>query len=144
MNLMRCRIVDWYHWLIADHKNHLYGNCEGNENPYKFPTDGLTHPGIPPDSSLLAMVTSLDQTSNCHLRRPRTPQSTDPECTPIRIASSTCWEMKLGNIPRNHLQHWTGEVLLFSHRSPRLHSIIIHHERRFKRYWLCLGIGFLT
>ena len=37
-----------------------------------------TYPGSPPASILLASVTSLDQTSNCHLRNPRTPQWTRP------------------------------------------------------------------
>lgn len=57
-----------------------------------------THPGRPPDSMWLARVTSCDHTSNCHLRRPITPHSTLPECTPTRmlistpVASRTCLE----------------------------------------------------
>lgn len=49
---------------------------------------GRTHPGIPPDSSLLAMSTSQDQTSNCHFLRPRTPHSTEPEWIPMRMSMS--------------------------------------------------------
>lgn len=48
----------------------------------------LAYPGIPPDSSLLAMSTSQDQTSNCHFRRPNTPHSTEPEWIPIRMSTS--------------------------------------------------------
>lgn len=61
-----------------------------------------TYPATPPLSMWLARVTSSLQTSNCHLRRPRTPQSTLPVCMPIRmstfmpVASRTClpeeWE----------------------------------------------------
>lgn len=46
------------------------------------------NPGIPPDSILLATVTSVDQTSNCHLFWPRTPPSTVPVCTPTRMSTS--------------------------------------------------------
>lgn len=56
------------------------------------PTDlkwfSITHPGIPPDSSLLAMSTSQDQTSNCHFLSPNTPHSTEPEWIPIRMSMS--------------------------------------------------------
>ena len=55
----------------------------------KINIESYSYPGIPPDSSLLAMVTSLDHTSNCHFLSPRTPQRTEPEWTPIRIESST-------------------------------------------------------
>lgn len=48
----------------------------------------IPHPGIPPDSSLLAMSTSQDQTSNCHFLRPNTPHSTEPEWIPIRMSMS--------------------------------------------------------
>lgn len=48
-----------------------------------------SHPAIPPDSMWLARVTSLDQTSNCHLYKPRTPHSTLPEWTPILMFKST-------------------------------------------------------
>lgn len=49
---------------------------------------GYTHPGIPPASSMLAMLTSQDQTSNCHFCKPRTPQRTDPEWIPILMSKS--------------------------------------------------------
>ncbi len=62
------------------------GNANLNSNSnIMFPK----YPGIPPDSSLFAMVTSFDQTSNCHFLNPKTPQSTEPEWTPIRMANST-------------------------------------------------------
>lgn len=48
-----------------------------------------TYPGRPPDSMWLAKVTSCDHTSNCHLRRPITPHSTLPECTPTLMLIST-------------------------------------------------------
>lgn len=48
-----------------------------------------TRPGSPPDSMWLARVTSLDQTSNCHFRRPRTPQSTRPVWMPTRMFRMT-------------------------------------------------------
>lgn len=54
----------------------------------------LTYPGIPPDSSLFAMSTSQDQTSNCHFRRPNTPHSTEPEWIPIRMSTS-CFVLDL-------------------------------------------------
>lgn len=53
-----------------------------------------SYPGIPPDSSLFAISTSHDQTSNCHFRRPSTPHSTDPECIPIRMSMS-CFVLDL-------------------------------------------------
>ena len=49
----------------------------------------IVYPGMPPDSMLLAKVTSLDQTSNCHLRRPRTPQWTRPVWIPTRMLTFT-------------------------------------------------------
>ena len=49
-----------------------------------------SYPGIPPDSILLAKVTSSLQTSNCHLRKPMTPQSTLPVWTPIRMSTLVC------------------------------------------------------
>ena len=52
--------------------------------------DSISYPGIPPDSIRFANVTSSLQTSNCHLRRPMTPQSTLPVCTPIRISTLVC------------------------------------------------------
>lgn len=45
-----------------------------------------THPASPPLSILFASVTSSDQTSNCHFRKPRTPQRTLPLCTPILMS----------------------------------------------------------
>lgn len=48
----------------------------------------VSYPGIPPDSSLLAMSTSQDQTSNCHFRKPRTPHKTEPEWMPMRMSMS--------------------------------------------------------
>lgn len=48
-----------------------------------------THPGRPAASITLARVTSLDHTSYCHLRRPRTPQRTRPVCSPTRMFRST-------------------------------------------------------
>lgn len=48
-----------------------------------------THPGIPPLSMWLASVTSLDQTSNCHLTRPKTPQCTRPVWMPTRMFTFT-------------------------------------------------------
>lgn len=47
-----------------------------------------SYPGIPPDSILFATVTSVDQTSNCHLFWPRTPPSTVPVWTPTRMSTS--------------------------------------------------------
>lgn len=44
-----------------------------------------TDPGSPPASIMLASVTSLDQTSYCHFRSPRTPHSTRPVCKPTRM-----------------------------------------------------------
>lgn len=37
----------------------------------------------------LASVTSLDHTSYCHLRRPRTPHRTRPVCNPTRMFRAT-------------------------------------------------------
>lgn len=42
----------------------------------------LTYPGSPPDSMWLAVVTSSDHTSYCHLTNPNTPLWTLPMCTP--------------------------------------------------------------
>lgn len=47
------------------------------------------HPALPPASMWLARVTSLDQTSNCHLRSPRTPQCTRPLWIPTRMFTFT-------------------------------------------------------
>lgn len=55
-----------------------------------------TYPATPPLSIWLARVTSSLQTSNCHLRKPKTPHKTLPVWIPIRIstfmpvASRTC------------------------------------------------------
>ena len=46
-----------------------------------------SHPGTPPDSMWLANVTSSLHTSNCHLRRPRTPHRTLPVWMPILIST---------------------------------------------------------
>lgn len=54
----------------------------------------FAYPGIPPDSSLFAMSTSQDQTSNCHFLRPNTPHSTEPEWIPIRMSTS-CFVLDL-------------------------------------------------
>lgn len=48
-----------------------------------------THPGIPPDSIWLAIVTSSDHTSYCHFRSPKTPQRTEPVWIPMRMSTST-------------------------------------------------------
>lgn len=48
-----------------------------------------TDPGSPPVSITLARVTSLDQTSYCHFRRPSTPHSTRPVCKPTRMFKLT-------------------------------------------------------
>lgn len=47
------------------------------------------YPGMPPLSMLLASVTSLLHTSNCHLRRPRTPQCTRPVWIPTLMFTFT-------------------------------------------------------
>ena len=44
-----------------------------------------TYPGNPPDSIILASVTSLLQTSYCHFFSPRTPHNTRPVCIPTLI-----------------------------------------------------------
>lgn len=44
---------------------------------------------MPPLSMWLASVTSLDQTSNCHLTRPSTPQCTRPVWMPTRMFTFT-------------------------------------------------------
>jgi len=49
----------------------------------------IIYPGRPPDSMWLASVTSFDQTSNCHLRSPRTPHKTRPVWIPTRILTFT-------------------------------------------------------
>lgn len=59
----------------------------------------VSDPGIPAASRLLAMSTSQLQMSNCHFWTPRTPQSTEPEWTPIRMSSSCC------SSRRTYLQH---------------------------------------
>lgn len=54
-----------------------------------FTNHYYTYPGTPPDSKWLAIVTSSDQTSYCHLHNPRTPLRTIPLWTPILISTST-------------------------------------------------------
>jgi len=49
----------------------------------------LVYPGFPVDSMWLAMTTSSDQTSYCHLWSPTTPDKTNPVWTPIRMFTST-------------------------------------------------------
>lgn len=61
-------------------------SSKGTQPP---PTPTTTYPGKPAASMTLARVTSLDHTSYCHLRRPRTPQSTLPVCSPTRMFRST-------------------------------------------------------
>lgn len=63
-----------------------------------------THPGIPPDSSLLAMSTSHDHTSNCHFLSPSTPHRTDPEWIPIRMSMS-CFVRDLTYLERGNKQY---------------------------------------
>ena len=46
----------------------------------------FAYPGIPPDSILLASVTSFDQASNCHFFCPRTPANTAPVWMPTRMS----------------------------------------------------------
>lgn len=84
------------HWFSADVYWISAGSPEGqsrNENSSKGtqppPTPTTTYPGKPAASMTLARVTSLDHTSYCHLRRPRTPQSTLPVCSPTRMFRST-------------------------------------------------------
>lgn len=48
-----------------------------------------TLPGWPVCSILLAMTTSRDHTSYCHLFAPKIPDIIFPECTPIRMFIST-------------------------------------------------------
>lgn len=55
-------------------------------NDNEIPWD--VYPGIPPASSMLAMPTSQDQTSNCHFCSPSTPHRTDPEWMPILMSMS--------------------------------------------------------
>lgn len=50
---------------------------------------GLTHPGTPPLSKLLAISTSLDQMSNCHFLSPNTPHCSLPVWIPTLISTST-------------------------------------------------------
>lgn len=69
-----------------------------------------TRPGSPPDSMWLASVTSFDHTSNCHLRRPRTPHRTRPEWMPTRIfrltsVDSTTDLRDTGNGRINQMKH---------------------------------------
>lgn len=51
--------------------------------------ENVSYPGMPPLSMWLAKVTSFDQTSNCHLIRPKTPQWTLPVWMPTRIFTFT-------------------------------------------------------
>lgn len=62
-----------------------HNDCLANLGRYLFCK--LTHPGTPPDSMWLANVTSSLHTSNCHLRKPRTPHRTFPVCIPIRMST---------------------------------------------------------
>ncbi len=55
-----------------------------------FTIQNCFYPGSPPDSILFARETSSDQTSNCHFRRPMTPQRTFPVWTPILMSTSVC------------------------------------------------------
>ncbi|TNN61585.1 hypothetical protein EYF80_028197 [Liparis tanakae] len=64
---------------------------------------------IPPDSILLATVTSVDQTSNCHLFWPSTPPSTVPEWTPTRMSTSVLV------FSRTYLQEEGGGTPWFLH-----------------------------
>ena len=56
---------------------------------HPWPPGPDTHPARPPASMWLARVTSLDHTSNCHFRRPRTPQCTRPLWMPTRMITFT-------------------------------------------------------
>lgn len=75
----------WYKHNIVRERGHTF-------QKYKKDISLLqdkNYPGTPADSIRLASVTSSLQMSNCHLRRPSTPQSTDPVCTPMRMFTST-------------------------------------------------------
>lgn len=61
----------------------------------------VSDPGTPAASRQLATSTSQLQMSNCHFWRPNTPQSTEPEWTPIRMSTSCC------SSRRTYLQHNT-------------------------------------
>lgn len=62
--------------------------CPPSRSPAQ-PRPIPAHPALPPASMWLARVTSLDQTSNCHLRSPRTPQCTRPLWMPTRMFTFT-------------------------------------------------------
>lgn len=78
-------------WMIVELMRHckneqcFYSTCA---HLYERPIV-RAHPGIPPASMLLAKVTSLDHTSNCHFRNPKTPQCTLPEWIPTLIFSTS-------------------------------------------------------
>jgi hypothetical protein len=95
------------------------------------------YPGIPPDSMWLANVTSYDHTSNCHLRRPSTPHSTEPEWIPIRISKSTCnihrlveCQYRFGNVSElSCCEHAYGEPLHYGHFDYRVLTLKDTTER---------------
>lgn len=87
-------------WSVFYHKLYVYVS--------------VSDPGTPAASRLLAMSTSQLQMSNCHFWRPKTPQRTEPEWTPILMSSSCC------SSRRTNLQHTsTARITLKLH----VHSV---------------------
>lgn len=96
------RINHIIHWLLLPNTTLLIDSNsianaskkEINSSPIQISVSlsmvlSQTYPGSPPASITLAKVTSFDQTSYCHFRRPRTPQSTLPVCNPTLMLRST-------------------------------------------------------
>lgn len=84
------RVSHKSHFSVLKHDNRsvkITSNVK--HSPVNHKSEVLfAHPGIPPASSMLAMPTSQDHTSNCHFCSPRTPQRTEPVWIPIRISMS--------------------------------------------------------
>lgn len=79
----------YYQYMLEDKQTYWYFSSQFSPKSWQEFKMFPAHPGSPPASIMLARVTSLDQTSYCHLRRPSTPHSTLPVWIPTLIFSCT-------------------------------------------------------
>ena len=109
-----------------------------------------THPGIPPDSMLLARVTSLDQASNCHFLLPRTPANRVPEWMPTRMSKEetpVSLRTLLKKQKRTKLTKTTRSILPCCHPQPspgRLRSCACWRGQGTYAMWVIMSRPMLT
>lgn len=88
--------------------------------------DQNNHPGTPPASIMLARVTSLDQTSNCHFLRPSTPQCTRPVWIPTRMFTSVPVTFRI-NLKKTRKQTLRFKLFFMNLKSFLLAVVLFFH-----------------